>query len=360
AAACTSSCLREPPWLLSARLGSPSLPPSPPPPPRCTAGAGENRRRRLCGHQTRAWRTTKDDAQLRRMRTKWGRSKKSFNLRGKQRRVNAVSTLTTIRAPAVKICSCDCIIAPYEQVLQGQLFDYGRHSFFSFKTFILFNNLIRFIIYTRKRKKLNQFNINVAFATYQIISIKTDYTRTQKNSFSKKIVFSSESRDDSQTIPLTWFLCSLPPFLFSPALPLIVIGERARKREIDEERDKLRGREKRGETPFLRWGLGYPAATASPGSIPTIPTKVQATLSLCLRARSVCLPNLPSRALESPEKISTIAGSFRLALLRSGQYISVRIAHSRFRSNKSIRSVLLNWFRTKHFPPIADTTWHRR
>lgn len=71
--------------VLSARLGSPPLLP-PPPPPRRTAGAGGKRRRRLRDHQTRAWRTTKDDAQLRRARTKWGRSKKSFSLRGKRRR----------------------------------------------------------------------------------------------------------------------------------------------------------------------------------------------------------------------------------------------------------------------------------
>lgn len=48
----------------SAWLSSP--PPPPLPPPRRTAGAGGKQRRRPCGYQTRAWRTTKDDAQLRR------------------------------------------------------------------------------------------------------------------------------------------------------------------------------------------------------------------------------------------------------------------------------------------------------
>lgn len=60
--------LRPPVALSCAQLDSP-LPPSPllpPPSPRRTAGAGGKRRRRPRGHQTRAWRTTEDDAQLRR------------------------------------------------------------------------------------------------------------------------------------------------------------------------------------------------------------------------------------------------------------------------------------------------------
>ena len=115
----------------------------------------------------------------------------------------------------------------------------------------------------------------------------------------------------------------LLPFLFSPALPLIVIGERARKREVDEERRTARLREKRGDT-LLEVGSRLPRCyrfaginTHHPDQSPSHP--------LPLPARPLCLPasrpNLPSRALESPEKISTSADLFRLALLRSDQYI---------------------------------------
>lgn len=83
----SSAPLPPPPPPPSPSLSLPPPPPSPSPsplpPPRRTAGAGGKRRRRPCGYQTRAWRTTKEDAQLR-PRTKWGRSKRSFGAHGKR------------------------------------------------------------------------------------------------------------------------------------------------------------------------------------------------------------------------------------------------------------------------------------
>lgn len=113
----------------------------------------------------------------------------------------------------------------------------------------------------------------------------------------------------THVVPLLFFSFApfhSPPLSFSnslsSSLPLVV-RERAREKEYvgANEREREDRAPERGEgrhPSSLRWGPGYPAATFA-GSIPAIPTEVQATLSLCLRvlpACLACLPNLPSRA----------------------------------------------------------------
>lgn len=114
---------------------------------------------------------------------------------------------------------------------------------------------------------------------------------------------------------LTLFLYTLMRFF-----PLLACSscyhrrKNTRERKIDEEiqRETL-VEARRGDVPFiLEVGSGYPAATALPGSIPTTPTKVQATLSLCLHTRSVCLPNLPSRAGVSREPQAALLADLRV------------------------------------------------
>lgn len=99
-----------------------------------------------------------------------------------------------------------------------------------------------------------------------------------------------------ENTPLTWFLCSLLLFLFSPALPLIVVSERVREGEVDKERQNEARAVESGEGKHpssLRWGPGHPAATAG---INTHHPDQSPSQSLPLPARPLCLPAKPAKS----------------------------------------------------------------
>jgi len=125
----------------------------------------------------------------------------------------------------------------------------------------------------------------------------------------------------------------LPLVLSSRPFFLRLVDERdksEKEREMEREGESHAAERGEGRHPSsLRWG----STPLLPGSIPTAPTKVQATLSLCLRALSVRLPNLPSRARwKSPgapeQHPQTLRASARSASIQD---------RSSIRSNKSIR-----------------------